>query len=306
MRRLVAFAVTISFVTFLVAPPAGAAFPGANGKIAYDRYTTAGRQGIFTIDPDGTNRTRLGPAEQDSSDPAWSADGLRIAFRAFHGKQLRVMDADGSNVATVLHRAELPGGLKRYGDMADPAWSPDGTALAFSALHHNLGWRVFMVGTDGTGLTRLTDGSPSYDVTPAWSPNGTTIAAARYGDIALLAADGSTEQTIVTEGYTSGPDWSPTGAQLVFSRVDTAALSRTDIFTMNADGSGVAQVTDTPERWEFDPCWSPDGTRIVYSRSKGPFVGSTTNTWTIAPDGSSPERLTNSKWYERSPNWQPV
>lgn len=130
-----------------MAPPAGAAFPGANGKIAYAKQSSHHLADIFTIDPDGTGRTRLTNTKKVDADPAWSADGLRIAF--WHGVDgdLRVMDADGSNVSTVLTIDDMPG---TYFFMTDPEWSPDGTMLAFSALNGDtFKWRVFTVGIDG-------------------------------------------------------------------------------------------------------------------------------------------------------------
>jgi Tol biopolymer transport system component len=308
MRRLAAFPVTALFVVLLMAPPAGAAFLGANGRIAYSKAHYQSPE-IFTIDPDGTGPTRLTNMHQEDLDPAWSADGLRIAFARGFGALL-LMDADGSNVSTVLTLDDLP---RTYSSLSHPAWSPDGTMLAFCATKpHTFVGKVFTVGVDGMGLTKLS-GRGDDDCGPAWSPDGTTIAIESFdqgkGDIVLLAADGSTREALLTAGDTRAPDWAPTGAELAFIKGDlfNADLPRTDLYTVNADGSGLARVTDTPERWELQPAWSPDGTRIVFSRTKGPRLFQFSDLWTIAPDGSAPDRVTfTPKVYERSPDWQPV
>jgi Tol biopolymer transport system component len=219
MRRLAAFGLTALFVAFLVAPPAGATFPGTNGKIAYSKSSRWTRPDIFTIDPDGTGRIRLINTNKLDTQPVWSPDGLRIAFLRLDEQFILLMDADGSNVSTVLAKSDLPGVSR----LADPSWSPDGTMLAFCAETATLKWKIYTVGIDGTGLTKLSGGSDN-DCAPAWSPDGTTIAIESFnaeknnGDIVLLAADGSTREALVTAGSTQAPNWSPSGAELAFTR----------------------------------------------------------------------------------------
>lgn len=311
MRRLARTAALAAIALVVLMPaPGHAAFPGSNGRIAYWDFVGEPPQ-IFTIEPEGTGRTRLtNSANTLNEDPAWSADGSRIAFTRFAvgsgNNSLRLMDADGSNVSVVLTLDDLP---PAFVFISDPAWSPDGTMLAFCAFKNSsFKDKVFTVGVDGMGLSKLST-MDDDDCGPAWSPDGTTIAVEslddeRRGDIVLLAADGSTRTPIVTAGDTQDPNWDPTGAALAFSR---RTNKRTDVYSANADGSGLTQVTHTALHWEFSPAWSPDGSRIAFSRSVGTNSLTLRDLWTIAADGTDPDRVTNTQGMDEfAPDWQPV
>ncbi len=110
-------------------------------------------------------------------DPAWLPDG-RIVYKAIHGASgLYLMNADGS----------APQQLVGDASATAPAASPDGTAIAFMSQRDG-NWEIYLVGTDGTGLRRLTD-HPGQDGLPAWSPDGGWIAfvSDRDGEWAIWA-----------------------------------------------------------------------------------------------------------------------
>ncbi|HEY7401671.1 MAG TPA: hypothetical protein VH989_12340 [Actinomycetota bacterium] len=309
MRRIIILAaVVVPSIVSLPPTLAGAAFPGTNGKLVYWDFVGDPPQ-IFTIDPDGTSRTRLtDSAKAVIADPAWSADGTRIAFTRYvvntGASSLRVMDQDGSNVKLVVNLDDLPSG---FVFISQPAWSPDGTTLAFCAFKtpafEN---RIFTIGTDGSGLTKLS-GPDDDDCFPAWSPDGMTIAVESLddtfnGDIVLLSVDGSTRTPIVTAADTHAPNWDPTGAALTFTR---RTNKRFDVYTVDADGSNLTQVTHTVKRWEFAPVWSPDGTRIAFSRTVGTSSLTLSDLWTIAVDGSDAQRVKHTPGVdERDVDWQ--
>ena len=103
MRRVLPF-----LVALLVFPaPAHAAFPGQNGKIAFER-SAAGDGEIYVVNPDGTGVTNLTNSPSDDAHPAWSPDGRKIAFasnrlRTTSGRDIFTMNADGSAVTRVTN-----------------------------------------------------------------------------------------------------------------------------------------------------------------------------------------------------------
>jgi TolB protein len=126
----------------------------------------------------------------------------------------------------------------------NPDVSPDGQRIAFEREGVDCGYdEVFVVNADGTHLTQLTHNPPG--------------------------------QVCGSGGFCNGsPAWSPDGQRIAFSRasgpVVNDLIENVGIYLMNADGSGVRQLTQTvrPSPGEdSDPQWSPDGRRIVFQRS---------------------------------------
>src|SRR6266571_1927388 len=132
---------------------------------------------------------------------------------------------------------------------------------------------IFIVNSNGTGLTRLTTNSVS-DGDPAWSPDGSKIAfrSARDGndEIYVMNPDGLNVTRLTTNAVDDlQPAWSPDGSRLVFSRFtgcdSYSGFCDYDLFVMNADGSGAVQRTSGSS--DNDPAWSPDGGSIAFGAS---------------------------------------
>jgi Tol biopolymer transport system component len=162
------------------------------------------------------------------------------------------------------------------GCLDSPAWSPDGSKITY--LHGRF-WnqRIDPYPPSAAPAVMNADGSARVDLSttttanegPAWSPDGKQVV---YGEtsptypypeaIAVADADGSGAHEI---GLGSDPAWSPDGSKIAFAAVDGS--NNPAIFTMNPDGSSVAELANFPGQNVEDDgmAWSPDGTRIAFS-----------------------------------------
>ena len=278
MRRRLLFAVVAAVAAATVAASARAAFPGANGRIAFSS-NRSGNFEIWTVNPDGSGLTNLTNNRASDRGPAWSPDGTKIAFHSNRSgnNEIYVMNASGSGVTRLTNDPATD---------ANPAWSPDGTQIAFES-NRTGNAQIWIVNADGTGLHRLTNDSRD-DVGPAWSPDGTEIAygtGVACGDCAntagnlevhVINADGTNDRTLESEpanptlpaNTSRHPDWAPNGKKILFSSARSGAL---EVWVMHPDGSHQRQVTHDGTADQY-ASFSPDGEEIVYS-SVQPGIG---------------------------------
>lgn len=159
--------------------------------------------GIVVMNVDGTVLFRIGGGARWSGalDPAWSPDG-RIAYVKFtpstpaFERDIYVRNDDGS----------ITNLTKTLGENRGPAWSPDGTKIAFVS-NRSGDFELYVMNSDGTGVTPLNVGSVSYDIRPAWSPDGTKIVFGN-GEIYVMNADGSGVTRLTNNTWYDGePAW---------------------------------------------------------------------------------------------------
>lgn len=319
--------------------PAQAALPAENGAIAFVRYSEGpiDTTQIWRMRPDGTRQRMLYDDFAPGEDPrpiridpglAWSADGTRLAFaqELVEGddydhsyNDLFLMDPDGSNLVNLTNDATYD---------YDPSWYPSGDKLALTcgAIGQpptqtdicSLSFDAATANVVRTNLTRLpTEGAPTYvyDDHAAVSPNGERIAFSRESnvegdkdpEIYVIDADrpeGPDNPALkLTDNATYGdshPDWSPNGKKIIYVRA-SVRTGNTDIFVMNANGTGKKNLTRTSTVREAYPAFSPDGRFIVFvSTRDGDY-----EIWRMRSDGSRQVQLTNNTDSEFSPDWQP-
>jgi Tol biopolymer transport system component len=200
--------------------------------------------------------------------PGAHATGEQLVFTLSAGSSepaegyLATAGLDGAGLSQITEPPE--GGLAAD---VSPAVSPDGQTIAFARAVPGEPPHVWLVGTDGSGLRRLSD-TPDAEIAPAWSPDGTRIAFSRaVGDrfeLFVADADGSNpvRLTRTPRADEDGASWSPNGAQIAFTRF---ARDDEDLWVVDADGADPhALVRGRHE--DSSPAWSPDGARIAIVR----------------------------------------
>ncbi len=274
------------------APPAHAAFPGQNGKIAFTVSTTFPPV-IKTINPDGTGQSTV----RSGHTPAWSPNGRDLLFS--HEDDVRRMPADGSSETVVLDGAwQDAGGGQTWGS---PAWSPNGSQIAATSVTGNgmdpLFIELYTASADGSARQRIAFGSGA-----SWRPDGSLIAFnatnanGGEGQLRTVQPDGTDERVIVFP-YGIDPDYSPDGSKIVYSSYAPGDNQNLEIYVYAGSGSPPLRLTNGAAR-DVQPVWSPDGTKIAFQ--------SNSKVYTMNADGTSPTRLTSGSDFESQPSWQPV
>src|SRR5262245_15512742 len=311
MRRLVPIALAASVAaTWLAIPagPAGAAFPGTNGLIAWSKVFLRFDAEIFVMNPDGSNQVQLTHNARVDFDPNWSADGSMLVYTSSTATDadIWVANADGTAEHNVSNDPGVPD--------IQPAWSPDGSQIAFVKQRPIDGTSsLWVMDADGSSQRQLTD-MRTVNVHPNWSPDGTRIAFAgnKDGNLELytIAPDGSdltclTTTPPVQEG---NPNWSPDGTMLAFDACVADSYPcpgspNYEVYAMRADGSFRRRLTDDASI-DANPAWSPDGREIVF-RSDRSVEG--TELWKMNADGSGQVQLTFGNFQGGvDPDWQPL
>ena len=194
--------------------------------------------------------------------------------------------------------------VEGLGDISGPAWSPDGTRLAFHAFSKtNAAWDIYVQNADGSGLTNLTD-HRADDFEPTWSPDGRQIAflsdrdQSGKAEIYLMNADGTRPTRLTWHAATqSRPAWSPDGRQIAFG---SEKDGNPEIYVINLDGTGEKRLTNHPggDGW---PTWSPDGLQIAFTSDRD----GAGDIFVMSADGSNPLNLTSGSAWDSSPAWSP-
>jgi Tol biopolymer transport system component len=217
-------------------------------------------------------------------------DGDYALFRA---------DADGKHVHRLTKArgdASTPAGLFFQ---IEPAWSPDGSRLAFVSRRDGT-FHVYVMNADGTGIHRLTN-TAKDDHNPSWSADGTRIVYSREGALFVTPAAGGAARRVGRGlGSATDPAWSPDGKEIAYDYRRPGYQNR-ELYVMNADGSRIRQLTDLG-RTSALPAWSPDGRRIAFQSD---IRLGHTEIYTVRANGGGLAQATRSDTDALEPAWSP-
>jgi hypothetical protein len=279
-----------------VTPTKAAARPASGGtfKIAFARWD-GGKHNLYVADTTGGGEQFV---LERAAGPSWSADKRYLYVYGEEGvdKQVREgqtyiwKDASITNGILRLDMSTLQNGIPNA--FQDGSWkegtgrvaalAPNGSMLAYDAIHGGSGRRIYFLGTAANQQYRIE--IPGEQ--PEWAPDSAQIVYRSGRDnkqgIWISNRDDSGAHTITSEGDDSFPRWSPDGKKIAFHR---SADGNVDIYVMNVDGSNVRRLTDAAGP-DTLPAWTPDG-RIVFRSARAGSWG----IYIMGADGSGQKQI---------------
>ncbi len=301
---------TLAFTPTRTPSPTPTAFGGGLGQIAFvsDR---SGTFQLWTMNADGSQQRQLTDMPNGACQPAWAPDGSQLAFispcagkrnEIYENAQIYLMNADGKNIR-LMPRTQT-------GDF-DPAWSPEGSRIAFTSLRNGVP-HIFVLDMSEDTLSEVSD-TRHADFQPAWRPGARQLAFVRkmtFNHIWIMSDQGFTQFQYSSSGDVNdtSPVWSSDGEFLLYTR---SKISPTIPWIQllayeNRENGPELRIPplNTPDIGPVsDPDISPDNLWIIYESWPD---GRNHDIFRVDINGADRIRLTSDPGFDFGPTWRPM
>jgi hypothetical protein len=242
--------------------PAEATFPGKNGRIAYERNYFV----IYTINPNGSGKTKVTNTGVSPSLGDYSSDGKKITYTDYRGnndndEEIYTINSNGTGKFQLT---------KNRTNDYDPSYSPNGMKIAFASdvgNYPDYDSEIYTMNVHGKNRVRLTNNAPN-DFGPDYSPNGKRIAYydcdGNDNEIVTISAHGG-HKFRVTKG--AFPSYSPDGKKIAYTRGHERNGA---IYAINVGGGGKSKVTEgSNPSWGASSVAAPPNSGLGSRRGSG-------------------------------------
>jgi len=231
---------------------------------------------VYTMNPFGTNLSRLTNNSVYDFGSKWSPDGTKIVFTSalFGGYGIYTMNVDGS------------GGRALTGGNQDtsPSWSPDGKKILFKRSND-----IFVMNTDGSGIVNLTNTPTNIENDPEWSPDGKKIVYTRdqgsNREIFVMNSDGTGQTSLLGTGHNNTPMWQRVSNNQNV-RVSPASNINVTFSQILAPGRTVATLLQTKQMPPLPSGYAP-GSPIYDIRTSASYMNFVTVSFNVASVANS-------------------
>ncbi|MCM2323528.1 MAG: Tol-Pal system beta propeller repeat protein TolB [Oligoflexia bacterium] len=283
---------------------AGLSFEGPNLALEGYVYETASGKRILGKRYVASQADAKATAHTFANDIVGSLTGLngifltKIAMSCDRNgkKEIYIMDFDGTNVRQITRHRSIA---------FAPAWSPDGTRIAYSLYTRHRGniKNIDLFEFDFASNThRLLSNRKGINSGAAYSPDGKKIAMTMsfLGNPDIFVLDPVTktvERVTKSLGFDVDPSWSPDGRRMAFVSSRSGGPM---VFGMSSDGSDVQRLTYAG-KYNATPSWSPQNNKVAFAG----WIDRSFDIFIMNPDGSHIERLTKSQGSNEDPHFSP-
>ena len=293
----------LAIVAAMLCAPFGQALADAKAKdpIAFVSLRN-GDAHIFIADGAGHDQA-LTHGKSVNTQPAWAADGTRLAFTSNREglTKIYLMDVDGSNLRRLSTDTRIE---------SAPSWAPDGSAVAYysrSLDGADVGLRITEIAS-GKTVTIRGNGLDKGPEAAVWSNDSARLAfsgANEHGktEIWIANRDGTEQREIsskVSTRHKGHASISPDGKQVVYvaDMRGSVAIVATDL------ESGKSTIlTEGIEAAHENPRWSPDGKQIAFASSRDDPQGTRLDIFVMNADGSGARNLSRDPHEDFNPQW---